>query len=58
MGMGYSWVSFKITELFLTVYVLFRRYKEDMVQLQTLVEVATGKRQRHEIFLDINVMPI
>ena len=23
---------------------LFRRYKEDMAQLQTLVEVATGRR--------------
>jgi hypothetical protein len=30
--------------------MLFRRYKEDMVQLQTLVEVATGKGQRLEIF--------
>ncbi len=32
----------------MTIFVisfLFRRYKEDMSQLQTLVEVATGRQQ-------------
>ena len=29
--------------MYVLVY-LFRRYKEDMAQLQTLVEVATGRR--------------
>jgi hypothetical protein len=35
-------------ENMMTIFVisfLFRRYKEDMSQLQTLVEVATGRQQ-------------